>query len=86
MRDAQAKIPEEVRKEITDKVEALKKAKDGDDAESVKRASQDLAIASQKIGEILYKQEQDKNKDAGSGQSGNVKDAEFEDKKDEDKN
>ncbi|MBI2055557.1 MAG: molecular chaperone DnaK, partial [Candidatus Sungbacteria bacterium] len=56
IRDAADKIPAEVKKDIEEKVDALKKAKEGSDVEAIKRASQDLAVASQKIGELLYKQ------------------------------
>lgn len=85
LREATDKIPAEVKKEIEEKLEALKKAKDGESIEDIKRASQDLAVASQKIGEILYKQAQEggaKNPDKGATDSGNVKDAEFEEKDD----
>ncbi|MDP3727154.1 MAG: Hsp70 family protein, partial [bacterium] len=87
------KIPADVKSEIEAKVEALKSVKDGDDLEAIKKASQDLAVASQKIGELLYKQAEgpasaeaaadgQKPKDEG-GENGNVKDAEFEEKKNE---
>ncbi|MBI4132617.1 MAG: molecular chaperone DnaK [Candidatus Sungbacteria bacterium] len=83
LRESGDKIPDAVKKDIEEKVAALKKAKEGDDIESIRRASQDLAVASQKIGEILYKQaESQKTKDEG-GKGGNVKEAEFEEKKDE---
>ncbi|OHA08820.1 MAG: molecular chaperone DnaK [Candidatus Sungbacteria bacterium RIFCSPLOWO2_01_FULL_59_16] len=85
------KVPAEVKADIEAKIEALKKAKDGDDLESIRRATQDLMAASQKIGEALYKQaESQKSKDeetpeaprSDSGQAGegNVKDAEFEER------
>ncbi|MBI4132262.1 MAG: molecular chaperone DnaK [Candidatus Sungbacteria bacterium] len=87
------KVPADIKKEIEEKIEALKKAKDGDDLEAVKKASRELAQASQKIGEILYKQAEgpasaeaaageQKPKDEGAGEP-NVKDAEFEEKKNE---
>ncbi len=76
--EAGDKIPAETKKEIEEKVEALKKVKDGDDLEALKKASQELAVASQKIGEILYKQEaESKKQEAGEG---DVRDAEFEEK------
>lgn len=63
--------------------------KESDDLEAIKRASQELATASQKIGEILYKQQETPNQSAGTdtpGQAGegSVKDAEFEEKQKED--
>jgi molecular chaperone DnaK len=83
IRDAGDKVPAEVKKDIEEKVEALKKVKDGGEIDAVKKASQELAVASQKIGEILYKQDEgQKAKDESSGGEPNVKDAEFEEKDD----
>ena len=79
------KIPEEVKKEVEAKVEVLKKVKDGDDAEAIKKASQELSVASQKIGEILYTQGE-AAKDANAAQDRNVKEAEYEEKKDDESN
>ena len=53
--------------------------------EDIKRASQDLAVDSQKIGEILYKQAEGQKPKDESPNEPNVKDAEFEEKKDDDK-
>lgn len=83
LREAGEKIPAEVKKEIEEKIEALKKVKESDDIDAIKRASQELATASQKIGEILYKQGEAANdanaaKDAKDEKDSNVKDAEFE--------
>jgi len=54
LRDLGEKIPADVKKEIEEKVEALKKVKDGDDPEGIKRASEDLARVVQKIGAQMY--------------------------------
>ncbi len=84
LRDAGDKVPAGVKNDILHAIEALKKVKDGDDVEAIKKASQELAVASQKIGEILYKQGTgDKGQGTETGESG-VKEAEFEEKKDED--
>lgn len=83
LRDSGDKIPDDVKKEIEEKVEALKKVKDSDDLQAIKRASQDLAVASQKIGELLYKQQGAGGGEPEAGGSQNVKDAEFEEKKDD---
>ena len=80
LRDAGDKIPEDVKKEVEAKIEALKKVKDGDDLEAIKRAAQELAVASQKIGEILYKQQGAGGGEPEAGGNQNVKDAEFEEK------
>ena len=88
LRDAGDKVPADVKKEIEDKLAALKQVKDGEDRDAVKKASQELAQTTQKIGEILYKASEEAKGKAdeggqGSGNSGqgggNVKDAEVED-------
>lgn len=57
--------PEEI-KNIQDKIQDVKQALSGEDVEKVKAAGDALATASQKIGEILYKEEQEKQKAAGA--------------------
>lgn len=65
------KVSEDEKKAVTEKVEALKKVKDGDDLEAIKRATEELSKASQKIGEELYKQAQAKQQaPQGQGQEG----------------
>ncbi len=80
LRDAGDKVPSDLKTEIEGKIEALKKIKDGDDIESLKKATEELSLAIQKIGEILYKATQEKEaeekknngenekKDNGSGE------------------
>jgi molecular chaperone DnaK len=77
LRDAGDKIPDDVKKNIEEKIEALKKIKDGDDATTIKNASAELSASLQKIGEILYKQQggqENKNEEG-------PRNAEFEEKK-----
>lgn len=82
LREAGDKIGTDIKKEIEEKIEALKKVKNETDAEAIKTASTDLSGSIQKIGEALYKSESgDKNQEKGD----NVKEAEYEEKKDEDK-
>ncbi len=56
MRDFSDKIPQDVKKELEDKLVALKNVKDGADSSAIKKASEDLSVAIQKIGSELYKQ------------------------------
>lgn len=58
LRDFADKIKEEDKKNIEEKMEALKKVKDGSDAEAIKKASDELSHAAQKIGEEMYKAQQ----------------------------
>lgn len=55
LKDAGDKVNAEQKKPIETALETLKKAKDGEDLEAIKKASEELSQAVQKIGEILYK-------------------------------
>lgn len=57
--EAKDKVSDEEKKKIAEKVEALKKVKDGEDKDAIKTATDELSKAAQKIGEILYKQAQE---------------------------
>ncbi|GBE16379.1 chaperone protein DnaK [bacterium BMS3Abin15] len=82
LKDAGNKITEEERKPVLEKVEALKQVKDGNDIEAIKKASEELSQAAQKIGEKLYKASQSEADKAKDGQS-EPKEAEVEDDKKE---
>ncbi len=49
---------EEDKKIVEEKIEALKKVKDTDDVEAIRKAGDELATAAQKIGEAMYKKQQ----------------------------
>ncbi|MFC1598024.1 molecular chaperone DnaK [Patescibacteria group bacterium] len=99
LKDAGDEVSEDEKKNIEEKMEAVKKVMDGEDVEAIKKASDELSTAAQKIGEILYKKEQenaqaegdDKKEEGAEGGSEenkeeDVVDAEFEEKdKDEKK-
>ena len=82
IKDNEAKIPEDVKKSVAEKVDALKKVKDGNDEGAIKTASEELSREMQKIGEVMAK----------AGQTGETapnaekepRDASYEEKKDED--
>lgn len=83
LKDAEGKIPEDKKKEIEEKIERLKKSKDGTDAEIIKKDSEDLSRDLQSIGEILYKAAQENeakknNNTAEDKNENNTKDADFE--------
>ncbi len=63
LRDLGEKVTEEMKKDITEKITRLNEAKQGEDKEAIKNASDDLSSALQKIGESLY------NKNNGSESS-----------------
>ncbi|WP_018142515.1 molecular chaperone DnaK [Alloscardovia criceti] len=55
--DNKDKLSDEVASDVTAKVNALKEALKGDDIEAVKTAQSELMTAAQKIGEVLYSQQ-----------------------------
>lgn len=56
LREAGDKVQADTKKEIEEKVDALKKVKDGDSIEDIKQKTQDLSQTLQKIGAEIYKQ------------------------------
>ncbi|MEA2007363.1 MAG: molecular chaperone DnaK [Patescibacteria group bacterium] len=58
-KDAGDKISTDKKKPVEEKLEALKKVKDGDDIEAIKKASEELSTEAQKIGEEMYKAAQE---------------------------
>ena len=57
IKDAGDKVKPEDKKLIEEKIEALKKVKDGSDINAIKKASQELSTEIQKIGQAMYKEE-----------------------------
>jgi molecular chaperone DnaK len=71
------KISEELKKAIEEKIEAVKKANEGDDIEVIKTASDELNTEVQKMmGEMQKKQEEDEKGEAGDKKDDDVKNAE----------
>ncbi len=64
IKDNEGKIPEDIKKNVEDKVAALKAVKDGTDIESISKATEELGTAMSAIGEAMAK-EQSTN-DAGT--------------------
>lgn len=99
LRDAGDKIKAEDKKTIEEKVEALKKVKDSDDLETIKKASEELSLEAQKIGAAMYQQQagqapgseeqaggeqkKEENKGPVEGEFEDVKDSEKKDDKDD---
>jgi len=59
LKDFEGKISEETKKAVTEKLEALKKVKDTDDTVAIKKATDELMQAAQKVGEEVYKAQKD---------------------------
>ncbi|MEK7482257.1 MAG: molecular chaperone DnaK [Patescibacteria group bacterium] len=67
VRDAGDKISADNKKELEEKSAALKKAKENDNIEEIKRATEELSTAAQKIGAELYKQTGDQAEQPQTG-------------------
>jgi molecular chaperone DnaK len=85
LRDAGDKAPADTKKNVEEKIEALKKVKDTDDILAIKTASDELSKKLQSIGELLYKQTQSgQTQQSGAEEkkeNDGPRDAEFEEKK-----
>ena len=57
LREQKDKIPSDLNKEVEDKIAAVRSALQGSDIASIRRATQELNNAMQKIGEAIYKQQ-----------------------------
>jgi molecular chaperone DnaK len=57
LKESGDKVPEDVKKEVNEKIEALKKVKDGTDAAAIKKAFDDINQTVQKIGQAMYQQQ-----------------------------
>lgn len=86
LRDSEGKISDNVKKEIEEKVEDLKKVKEGDSIEDIKNKTSELSKVVQQVGAEMYKKAQEQKKAAGGSEEkaeeGNYKEKKTEDKKD----
>lgn len=58
IKDQGDKVPEDIKKTVEDKLNDVKKVKDGDDAVAIKNSLDALQQAAMKIGEAMYKSQQ----------------------------
>lgn len=65
LREVKDKISEQDRKEIEDKINALRQAKDGDNIEDIKNKTADLSQDIQRIGAELYRAQGGQSKESG---------------------
>ncbi|MBU1557523.1 molecular chaperone DnaK, partial [Patescibacteria group bacterium] len=96
LKDAEGKIGEDIKTGVNVKIEALKTAKNGDNLEDIKKASDELSTEMQKIGSAMSEgsasggaqAQPEANATAGdqtqASEGENVRDAEFEEGKPED--
>ncbi len=84
LKDAGDKVTAEERKAVEDKIEVLKKVKDGDDHEAIRKAADELSEAAQKVGAKMYEQQSAaENQTKSEEKKDEPVDAEFTEKKDE---
>ncbi|MFA6132302.1 MAG: molecular chaperone DnaK [Patescibacteria group bacterium] len=91
LKDAGDKATAEEKKEIEEKIEALKKVKDGDDHEAIKKAADELTNAAQKVATKMYQSSTSSDSSNKTDSAPNQEppkqdgpvDAEFKEKKDE---
>ncbi len=78
------KVEEDIKKDVEEKVKALRETLTKDDKDAISKASEELSTSMQKIGSSVAKAMEDKegNKEGGDDKKGgeDVKDAEFEEK------
>jgi len=80
LKEFQDKIKEEDKKNIEEKIESLKKLKESDNIEDIKRGIQELSETMQRIGAELYKSQgssgssqEDSSQDEGGPKEGEYK-------------
>ena len=88
IKENEEKVSEEIKTDVNDKIEALKKVKDGEDLEVIKKANEELSTSMQKIGEeVMKKMQEEQAKQAPAGgdspKDDNIRDAETEPVEDE---
>lgn len=83
LKDNADKLPEDLKKNINEKIDALKKEKDGENMDSIKKATEELSSEIQKIGEHMNKQQGPQTPPAEEKKD-NVREADFEEKKKDD--
>ncbi len=89
------KVSASIKKEVQEKIEELKKVKDGEDVEAIKKANDAVMVSAQKVGAEMYKKDADAAKSDGAtgdqpkdgevkaDESANAEEGEFEEKKSE---
>ena len=60
LRDLGDKVPADTKKDVEEKIAALRETLAGDDTQRIKTAMDDLRTSAQRIGELMYQQDQAK--------------------------
>ncbi|MBI2448295.1 molecular chaperone DnaK [Candidatus Microgenomates bacterium] len=83
IRDNKEKLDETVVKEVEEKITVLKETMKSEDLETIKKQTEELMTASQKIGEAIYKDQGAKNNEQGETEAEEQKNSATEQQKDE---
>ncbi|MEK7612404.1 MAG: molecular chaperone DnaK [Patescibacteria group bacterium] len=67
VREAGDKITKDIRDGVTEKIDALKSVKDGNNVETIRSATEALSQEIQKIGAVMYGKDNNQNPPAGGG-------------------
>ncbi len=70
LKDAGDRVAEDKKKEIEDKVAALKEAQNGEDLEDIKKKTEDLSTALQEIGSQMYEEQEKKEEGQAEDSAG----------------
>src|SRR5216117_4049499 len=70
LRDLGDKVPADTKKDVEEKIAALRETLKGDDTQRIKTAMDELRTSAQKIGELMYQQEQAKQQAPANGEQG----------------
>ncbi|HFC97866.1 MAG TPA: molecular chaperone DnaK [Thermosulfurimonas dismutans] len=70
LRDLGDKVPEDLRKEVEEKIAELRKAMEGTDPEAIRRATDELTRVSYRLAEMVYKQTGSTQSGTGTGTTG----------------
>lgn len=73
LKDGGDKVPADIKKSVEEKMEALKKVKDGDDKDAIKKATEELSTEMQKIGQAMYKSDPKGGPANGQGSTNGAK-------------
>jgi molecular chaperone DnaK len=80
LRESGDKVPADVKKEIEEKAEALKKVKDTDNIDEIKQKTADLSQIIQKIGAEMYKAAGSQQKPPEGGEGSKPEEGDYKEK------
>ncbi|MEK7071764.1 MAG: Hsp70 family protein, partial [Patescibacteria group bacterium] len=80
LKESGDKVSADVKKDIEEKIEALKKIKESDNIDDIKSKTQELSQAIQKVGAEMYKASQEQQKKPAEGEQKKPEEGEYKEK------